>query len=561
MRCAVASIRVGCVFALFALDASGASTWLRVASSSVEIFTDSGERAARTLLDRFETLRRVFEESHIAAPRAPLLVFLFSTADEYRKYRMDPAAAAFYRGGDDRDLIVLYEGNAFERTGSHEYLHMVVRHASAVLPPWMEEGIPEFYSTVSASAAKVRIGDPIESHLSLLASSPWLSAADLALGNRAHGQIFYAESWALVHMLSLSPAWNNGMPEFLKLLNEGREQEEAFTTAFGRAIEDALKDLRRYVRNLREITVPAPPRDEVRPPCQVTRLAPVDATLALAGLALRTEHADLARSLFIRAAKQDPQSPAAAAGLGELALAENRKHDAQREFERAVSMGYRAADTYFQLAMLNNDDALLNKALDVDPNFAEAHFLLGVHATGSGNFRAAIDHLRQAVAIQPRRFTYWDALGYAQVKSGDRQGAAEAARRTVLIASNGQEEEMAAALTLLAAETPAIHAKKPDVTTPLSWQNRKGDARLEGTLTRVDCDSVPLRLVVSAGSKTVELNVTHPTEVVIVGAENTAGVSTTLACGAQSRPVAVEYLAGTREITRIEFRRVVIIKR
>jgi hypothetical protein len=32
-------------------------------------------------------------------------------------------------------------------------------------------------------------------------------------------------------------------------------------------------------------------------------------------------------------------------------------------------------------------------------------------------------------------------------------------------------------------------------------------------------------------------------------------------CGEQSRPVAVEYVAATKEITRIEFKPVVIIKR
>ncbi len=512
-------------------------------------------------------LRRVFRESYAADSAAPVRVFIFASEHEFEKFRTDPAAAAFYKADEDRDFIVLHEGIALKHFAAHEYLHMVVRHSSAVLPRWMEEGVPEFYSTLSVSTETMHVGEVIEPYLHWLASQLWMDAEDLALGTPRDGSIFYAESWALVHMLSLSPGWSEGMPEFLKLLTAGTEQDEAFTKAFGVPMEDALVALRIYVKRLQHVTLPAPPIQAIEAPekYQVTRLSPIDSTLLLADLALHTEHRDLARSLFLRAAKDNPQSPAAAAGLGALALAEDRKEDAHREWERAIAMGYRDANTYFQLAMLKNDNSLLEKTLAIDPNFAVAHFLLGVRATDDGNFPAAIEHLRQAVAIRPRRFSFWHALGYAQVKSGDRQGGAESARRAALTASTGQEEEIAAALTLLAAETPTtVHEKRPGVITPQSWQNRKGDARVEGTLTEVNCDSLPVRLLVSVGAakgkeaKTIELSVEDPTGVVLVNAE---GISTTLVCGEQSRLVAVEYLAATKEITRIEFKPVVIIKR
>jgi tetratricopeptide (TPR) repeat protein len=265
----------------------------------------------------------------------------------------------------------------------------------------------------------------------------------------------------------------------------------------------------------------------------------------------------LARSLFLRAAKNNPQSPAAVAGLGSLALAENRNADAEREFERAIAMGYRDAGAYFELAKLKNDNALLEKALTLDPKFAMAHFLLGVRATDNGNFAAAIDHLREAVAIEPRAFTCWHALGYAQAKSGDRQAAAESARRVAILASTEQEEKMAAALTLLASETPAVRGTTPRVITPSSWQNRRGDARAEGTLTWVHCDSSPVRLDIATQTpaRTIELNVQNPDEVELHNAE---GLSTTLVCGEQSRPVVIEYVSATRKITRIEFQHVII---
>jgi hypothetical protein len=126
-----------------------------------------------------------------------------------------------------------------------------------------------------------------------------------------------------------------------------------------------------------------------------------------------------------------------------------------------------------------------------------------------------------------------------------------------ILSSTPEQEKMAAALTLLASESPVVHEKKPDVITPASWQNRKGDRSAEGTLTWVNCDSSPVRLAFTteAPPATIELKVRNPSQVELLNAE---GASTTLDCGEQARPVLVEYDAETMEVTRIEFRHVII---
>jgi tetratricopeptide (TPR) repeat protein len=539
------------LLALFAIPAP--ASWIQISSPSIEIFTDSSEKTGLAVLHRFETLHRVFDESRSAASPAPVRVFIFSSNRDFLDYEINRAASGFYRSADGRELIVTFEDTGLRRTASHEYLHMVMRHSSAVLPRWLDEGMAEFYSTLAIGPTKMHVGETIPSHLSALASSRWLSAEDLALGTRSDGALFYAESWALVHMLTLSPAWKSGMPQFVSLLNLGQDQHQAFRTAFGRSMEDALTALRPYLRRPQELTMPVPPLNDPEDH-QVKRLAPVDATLALAELALQTQRPELARSLFLRAAKNNPQLPAAIAGLGSLALAEDRKADAGREFERAIAMGYRDASAFFELAMLTNDNALLEKALTLDPKFAPAHFLLGVRQTDAGNFAVATNHLREAVTIEPRVFTYWHALGYAQVKSGDRQGAAESARRVAILASTEQEEQMAAALTQLASDPPAVRAKSAPLP---SSENRKGDSRAEGTLTWVHCDSSPVRLDLATRSpaRTLRLNVQNPD---VVELRNAEGISTTLACGEQSRSVVIEYVAATLEITRIDFQHDII---
>jgi tetratricopeptide (TPR) repeat protein len=540
------------LLALVAVPAAAAN-WIQVSSPSIEIFTDTSENTARALLDRFETLHRIFRESNIAESPPHLRVFIFASERDFEKYRPSRSGAGFYTRGDDLDVIVLTNGNQLKYIASHEYLHRVIRHASPLLPAWLNEGLPEFYSTISISGDKMQVGHAVERRLQELAHEPWLSAEDLALGNRADGGIFYAESWALVHMLSLSPEFSKGMPEFVKQINDGAPQEDAFPKAFGITMAQALAALHAYLRSAKEIVMPSPPV-EAAENYQASHLS-ADAALALADLALRTNHLELARSLFEKAAHDNPKSPAAMAGLGDLALAENRKDLAKVQFEQAVTMGSRDARTFFELAALNHDDTLLEKALTIDPDFAAAHFLLGVRLTDNADFASAIGHLEKAVALEPRRFTYWNALGYAQAKSGDRRSAAESARRASVLAHAPEEERMAAALTQLAAETPVARVKKPEVVTPPSWQNRKGDTRIEGTLTEVDCSVEPVRLVVSASARNVELTVANPGEVELINAD---GASATLVCGGQAVPVAVEYQSASKNITRIEFKHVII---
>ena len=45
--------------------------------------------------------------------------------------------------------------------------------------------------------------------------------------------MFYAESWALVHMLNLAPDYREHLPQYVMLLANGTDAPEAFRMAFG----------------------------------------------------------------------------------------------------------------------------------------------------------------------------------------------------------------------------------------------------------------------------------------------------------------------------------------
>jgi tetratricopeptide (TPR) repeat protein len=552
--------------ALVALPARAAE-WTRVFSPQIEVLTDSGERTGRQVLARFDQIRRIFRQANAPGSPLALRVFVFASEKDFRSYRDGAATEGFYQSAPERDYVALYAGSGVGRAIVHEYVHLILSHSSSPLPKWFEEGTAEFYSTIEIERDRMSIGPPIESHLTALASERWFTAKELAgvthasprYDDRSLVGMFYAQSWALVHMLNLSPAYRGGMPEFALLLSEGRAPEQAFAQSFGKSMEGALADLAGYVRTMRPATVAAPP-EEAAPQPGVQRLTPIEAILARADLALQVRRNTLARTLFEQAVRERPDSAAAAAGIGSLALAEGRKEDGRRSLERAIALGDRDAGTYFEVAMLEREtgapwarvDALLKRTVALNPNFAEAHFLLGARATDDGDYATAIGHLREALRVLPRQSYFWHALGYAQAKLGMRQEAAESARRALASSVTEEHERMAQTLLRQLAEPlPAPVESRPAVSTSASWQRPKGDSRIEGVLTQVDCLASSAQLHIAAGTIIV-LKVRNPGEVELVNAPE---ASYQFSCGPQNLRVAVEYRAESKEVTRIEFLR------
>ncbi len=565
------------VLALMPLAAEPA--WLRITSPHFEVLTDAGEKTGREVIRRFEEIHGVFRNA--GGYRKPLIlpvrVFVFATDAGFRPYRPAATTSGFYQSGPERDYIAMrYSGPKTYRVVFHEYVHLVLNHTSVALPQWLEEGTAEFYSTLESLGGRIRIGTPILEHLATLHKESWLSGKELAgvskdspyYNERGKVSIFYAQSWALVHMLNLAAGYREGMPRFASFLGDAVPPEQAFEQAFHKTLDGALEDLRRYLqRDLPSVEVdPATPVEELQIKTQPLKRA--EASLAGAELLLLMGRIDEAQKLYQPVARANPDLPAAMAGLAGLAMRQNKWEEARKYFERAMALGSSDAGTYFQYAMLLRDlkapreqvNQYLEKAVELNPNFAEAHFLLALRASEAGSWSEAVEHLRQATAILPRQSYFWHALGYAYYKLGQLTPAERASRLALETATTTEQAGMARNLAeLIHSKPPDLGPSRPPVHTPESWRNRSGDSRVEGLLTHVDCLAQGARLEVVAGSRKLLLLVKNPNEVVL---KNAPSASFQFACGVQ-KPVrvAVEYIARddadyqtVGEVTAIEFK-------
>jgi tetratricopeptide (TPR) repeat protein len=450
------------VFATFLAVLPARADWLQLRGTHTELVTDAGEKDGRRALTRLEQIRAILPGGSDQSGRE-LRVVLFDSEKEFREYARSETTSGLYQSGLERDYIVTYAGGELPRVVTHEFVHFLLNQTPAALPRWFEEGTAELYSNAQINAKRVRIGKEIESHMNLLLARPWLTADQLSAEHAAAApsqtdqeqaeSMFYAESWALVHMLNLSPDYRDHLPQFIQLLSAGRDQSDAFRTAFGRDFQRALAELPPYLRKIRSVQLDVPPPAPFLA-AKAEPVSAVDALLLRADVALRRGLAEQARNLFEQAAREHPDSAAAEAGLGMLAMTQNRPGDARRHLERAMQLDDKDASILFEYALLERDAGagndrvreLLEKVVALNPNFGEAQLLLGVRSTDDRRYDAAITYLRNAARLLPRQSYVWHALAYAQQKQGLYPDALDSAQRAVRTASSDEQEHMAVAL-------------------------------------------------------------------------------------------------------------------
>jgi tetratricopeptide (TPR) repeat protein len=434
--------------------------WRRLRGSHTELLTDAGEKEGLRALSRLEQVRAVMPGTGDEGGRE-LRVVLFDSEKEFREYAPGETTSGLYQSGLEHDYVVTYAGGELPRVVTHEFVHFLLHQSPAPLPRWFEEGTAELYSNTQINSKRVRIGKELEGHMNLLLARPWLTAKQLAAERpeattpeqEQAENMFYAESWALVHMLNLSPGYRDHLPQYIQLLANGTDAPEAFRMAFGRDFARAVAELPSYLKKIRSVKLDIPPPA----PFISTKVEPiseVDAMLLRADISLRRGMADQARHLFEQAAREHPDSATAQAGLGMLAMTQNRPGDARLYLEKAIQLDDKGATILFEYALLERDAGagndrvreLLEKVVALNPNFGEAQLLLGVRATDDRSYNAAIAYLRQAARLLPRQSYVWHALAYAQQKLGDYSDALDSAQRAVRTASTDEQEHMAEAL-------------------------------------------------------------------------------------------------------------------
>jgi Flp pilus assembly protein TadD len=432
--------------------------WIRLQSPHFEVLTNSGAGTGRDVLRRFEQIRHVFESRTGRGSLTPLpvRVFVFRSEPDFREYQVNRNSAGYYQSGQDRDYIAMQTTGAdLYRVVYHEYTHLLLRHAGYRVPVWFNEGTAELFSTSEVGKTEVRVGDLIAGHVLTLRNDRMLDLATLTTvthdspyyNERGKSGIFYAQSWALVHMLNFAPEYRPGLANFIEMILGGEDAARAFQQAFGKTPAAVLQDLDTYLHSARfeGVRFRASKFDVAKVPAQP--VDDVDSELMLADLRLAIGRMDEARVAYRKLEATHPDSLAVRIALGQFASRTEDYVAARRLFESAIDAGAKNAQLFYDYAMvlrqLNQPDALvvqnLVQAVALDDRFFDAQNFLGyLHLRGE-RYPEAILHLKRASELQPGKASVWENLALAYHRSGDKVKARAAARSGRKVASGPEE--------------------------------------------------------------------------------------------------------------------------
>jgi hypothetical protein len=244
-----------------------AENWVEVDTPHFIVLSNSGDRQARRVADQFERMRAVFQKrfpkaSIDAASR--IIVIAVKNKEDFRVLEPQPYLAqgqvdlaGLFLHTPDKDYVLLRldaEGKHPYAAVYHEYTHFIVREAAGWLPLWLNEGWAQFYENTEIKNKEVGMGEASAERLMLLRQGRLLPLATLlAVDSNSpyyheenQGYIFYAESWALTHYLTIKDEQDktDRLTAYVKLVSTNVDPDTAATRAFGdlKTLEGSLNE-------------------------------------------------------------------------------------------------------------------------------------------------------------------------------------------------------------------------------------------------------------------------------------------------------------------------------
>jgi tetratricopeptide (TPR) repeat protein len=584
MRVKIAPLAVLC---LLGGQAGGAQppSWTRVVTPRFTVSAELPPEQAVAVTTRLEQFRAAIERA-LPEGRLPSIlqtfVVVFATDESFRPYKPThqggtAPVSGFVVNDEFSPCLALHfeRGEESYRTIFHEYAHLLVQRAAPGVPLWFTEGAAEFYSTLAPAddGRSARLGRPVDRHV-LLLRRRFVPLAQLLDTTREtadwqgpEGQLFYAESWALVHyLLAGNHDLAGKVPAFLARLSSGAPQLRAFEEAFGQ-VALVERDLRNYVQRgsypWRDLPVPA---GDGGAPLEVPMsAAQVDATLGRLLFHLQRDAA--AEERLQRALGSDSALFEAHLTLGLMRLRQQRFGDAVPAFERAQALqpGHLLVAHNLALAALQRSDTLdderleraragLAKVLAPGTRASEPWGVLGALSGRLGMLEEAERGLRLALELSPDRLpTLLELIDVCVAREkfdeAERvlESAAPRAARAGLDLSPwrdrvaGEREIARVRADLLKAAASVPQAARPpagEIPRTGRWlvppDYRKpaaGETKVHGLLQRIDCD--PGRVVVHLAASDGPLRLEARAIADIMAISYREGFDPLLGCGAR----------------------------
>ncbi len=439
---------------------AGEKAWTEVRSPNFRVLTDGNASQGRRIAREFEQMRVVFAAAfpkmHLETG-APLLIF--APRDEASMKSLAPARwkgnapkpAGFFQHGWERQYAIVRLDQDVPGSYNvvyHEYVHTLLHANFQWLPTWLDEGLAEYYGSTRFEQNKIYVGAP-SNRINRLRNSVLLPLDEM-IGEdpwrKYHNDeqridLFYSESWALVHYLIFGPGMEQGqkLEKFYGLLLQGVDQKKAFQETFGN-FKDVEEGLRRYIGKFLFSTyvMESPPQIAEKDfPSRVMSVAETEAEIGT--YRLWSYDREEARAAIEQALHDDAKLALTHETLGFLDFADGKDDDARSEFAKAYDADPQRYLSLFYKMMLSPvarssvpADVLTLRAamydvLKANPRFAPAFIELAFANARQGDWPNALAQARRAEALEPTRAGYHVLTGRVLLELGRDEEAAKQA--------------------------------------------------------------------------------------------------------------------------------------
>lgn len=419
-----------------------AKIWLEVLSPNFVVVTNGSEKQARHIADQFERIRSVFHALFPQMQIDPSSRIIVVAVEGQKDFRALEPAAYLRKGGleiggvfirtPDKNYVLLRLDPGGEHpyaTVYHEYTHLVWRSKDEEWPLWLQEGLAEFYQNTDIRGKEVVTGQPSEENLALLRQNSLVPLATLFTVDRTSpyyneenkGSMFYAESWALIHYLTVKDYQENTqlLGNYEYLVSQKVDAVDAATRAFGdlKQVQTALQG---YVARSSFTAFKRSGSTDVNDAAfggQALSLAQADAIRA-DFLAYNDRFED-ARQLLEEVLREEPNNVSAHETMGYLELRVGHLDEARKWYEQAVKLDSQSYLAHYYFAVISMDKGQLTSigeeqvenslrtAIKLNPSFAPPYDRLAVfYGMRRRNLDEANMLANTAVQLDPSNLSY-----------------------------------------------------------------------------------------------------------------------------------------------------------
>ena len=453
--------RGACLFIVSGL-LTAETRWIKIATPHFEMYTTAGERSARDTLRYFEQVRSFFAQTspHPFQEASPVRIVAFNSEKEYQPYRPNEFAIAYYHETARHDYIVMsHTGAETFPVATHEYVHLLARHSNLNLPPWLNEGLAELYSTIRPMGDKILVGSLVPGRFQALLSEKWTPLATImAAGHdspyyneKNKAGSLYNEGWAATHMLALSPEYRAKFPQVLQSISDGTPSAAVLEKLYGKPFHQIEMDLLTYLHGGRFQGVLLPAKlEKVRDDLSADSADDFDVKLFLAEIGGRNAGYETTRKVLEQLIDENPKRSEPYLDLADLAWRQRDMERARTNFGKAFDLGERSPRMLWDYGrMLESADGaksvqVLGELLKVQPDRLDVRMELASMQLRSNAAKDALETLAPVKKVTPENAPrLLTLLAYANLQAGDKNQAVAAANQLKTVSSKADDRERA----------------------------------------------------------------------------------------------------------------------